>query len=113
MDAFENVQTDLGTSPPPPLSPAPSYTSLWTPMSPVQAHPHRCPVSRHDTAFERAKSVNRVSCKVDASGTRLGGALLQDGHALDFTSSTLSATEVHFMLPLAIEEACTKFYQYL
>ena len=62
VDAFENVQTDLGTLPPP-LSPAPSYTSLWTPMSPVQAHPHRCPVSRHDTAFERAKSVNHVSCK--------------------------------------------------
>ena len=55
--------------------------------------------------------------QVDASDTGLGGALLQDGQPVAFTSSTLSATEVNYAPIekecLAIKVACTKFYQYL
>ena len=55
--------------------------------------------------------------QVDASDTGLGGALLQDGQPVAFTSSTLSATEVNYAPIekecLAIKVACSKFYQYL
>ena len=55
--------------------------------------------------------------QVDVSDTGLGGALLQDGQPVAFTSSTLSATEVNFAPIekecLAIKVTCTKFYQYL
>lgn len=34
--------------------------------------------------------------QVDASDTRLRGALLQEGPAVDFTTSTLSATEINY-----------------
>ena len=55
--------------------------------------------------------------QVDASDTGLGGALLQDGQPVAFTSSTLSATEVNYAPTekecLAIKVACTKFCQYL
>ena len=55
--------------------------------------------------------------QVDASDTGVGGALLQDGQRVAFTSSTLSATEVNYApigkVCLAIKVACTKFYQYL
>ena len=55
--------------------------------------------------------------QVDASDTGLGGALLQDGQPVAFTSSTLSATKVNYAPIekecLAIKVACTKFYQYL
>ena len=86
--------------------------------------------SQHDTAFKTAKSAiaNATTLKffdvnkpcvlqVDASDTGLGGALLQDGQPVAFTSSTLSATEVNYAPIekecLAIKVACTKFYQYL
>ena len=86
--------------------------------------------SQHDKAFKRAKSLiaNAATLKffdvnkpcvlqVDASDTGLGGALLQDGQPVAFTSSTLSATEVNYTPTekecLAIKVACTKFYQYL
>ena len=86
--------------------------------------------SQHDKAFKRAKSLiaNATTLKffdvnkpcvlqVDASDTGLGGALLQDGQPVAFTSSTLSATEVNYAPTgkesLAIKVACTKFYQYL
>ena len=86
--------------------------------------------SQHDKAFKRAKSLiaNATTLKffdvnkpcvlqVDASDTGLGGALLQDGQPVAFTSSTLSATEVKYAPIekecLAIKVACTKFYQYL
>ena len=55
--------------------------------------------------------------QVDASDTGLGGALVQDGQPVAFTSSTLTATEVNYAPTekerLAIKVACTKFYQYL
>ena len=86
--------------------------------------------SQHDKAFKTAKSLiaNATTLKffdvnkpcvlqVDASNTGLGGALLQDGQPVAFTSSTLSATEVNYAPIekecLAIKVACTKFYQYL
>ncbi|XP_068717040.1 uncharacterized protein [Montipora capricornis] len=86
--------------------------------------------SQHDKAFKTAKSLiaNAATLKffdvnkpcvlqVDASDTGLGGALLQDGQPVAFTSSTLSATEVNYAPIekecLAIKVACTKFYQYL
>ena len=86
--------------------------------------------SQHDKAFKTAKSLiaNATTLKffdvnkpcvlqVDASDTGLGGALLQDGQPVAFTSSTLSATEVNYAPiekeSLAIKVACTKFYQYL
>ena len=86
--------------------------------------------SQHDKAFKTAKSLiaNATTLKffdvnkpcvlqVDASDTGLGGALLQDGQPVAFTSSTLSATEVNYAPIekecLAIKVACTKFYQYL
>ena len=86
--------------------------------------------SQHDKAFKTAKSLiaNATTLKffdvkkpcvlqVDASDTGLGGALLQDGQPVAFTSSTLSAAEVNYAPIekecLAIKVACTKFYQYL
>ena len=86
--------------------------------------------SRHDQAFREAKCVmaNATTLKffdvnkpcvlqVDASDTGLGGALLQEGQPVAFTSSTLSATEINYARIekecLAIKVACTKFYQYL
>ena len=86
--------------------------------------------SQHDKGFKTAKSLiaNAATLKffdvnkpcvlqVDASDTGLGGALLQDGQPVAFTSSTLSATEVNYAPIekecLAIKLACTKFYQYL
>ena len=86
--------------------------------------------SQHNKTFKTAKSliVNATTLKffdvnkpsvlqVDASDTGLGGALLQDGQPVAFTSSTLSATEVNYAPTekecLAIKVACTKFYQYL
>ena len=85
--------------------------------------------SQHDKAFKTAKSlianattlkffdVNKLCVlQVDASDTGLGGALLQDGQPVAFTSSTLSATEVNYAPIekecLAIKVACTKFYAY-
>ena len=86
--------------------------------------------SQHDKAFKTAKSLiaNATTLKffdvnkpcvlqVDASDTGLGGALLQDGQPVAFTSSTLSAAEVNYAPIekefLAIKVAGTKFYQYL
>ena len=86
--------------------------------------------SQHDKAFKRTKSfiANAATLKffdvnkpcvlqVDASDTGVGGALLQDGQPVDFTTSTLSATEVNYAAikkeGLAIKVACTKFYHYL
>ena len=86
--------------------------------------------SQHDKAFKDAKAViaNATSLQffdvnkpcvlqVDASDTGLGGALLQEGQPVAFTSSTLSATEINYAPIekecLAIKVACTKFYQYL
>ena len=86
--------------------------------------------SQHDKAFKTAKSLiaNAATLKffdvnkpcvlqVDASDTGLGGALLQDGQPVAFTSSTLSLTEINYAPIekecLAIKVACTKFYQYL
>ena len=86
--------------------------------------------SQHDKAFITAKSLiaNATTLKffdgnkpcvlqVDASDTGLGGALLQDGQPVAFTSSTLSATEINYAPIekecLAIKVACTNFYQYL
>ena len=86
--------------------------------------------SQHDKAFKRVKSLiaNAATLKffnvnkpcvlqVDASDTGLGGALLQDGQPVAFTSSTLSATEVNYAPIekecLAMKVACTKFYHYL
>ena len=55
--------------------------------------------------------------QVDAGDIGLGGALLQEGQPVVFTSSTLSATEINYAPiekeRLAIKEACTKFHQYL
>ena len=55
--------------------------------------------------------------QVDPSDTGLGGALLQEGQPVAFTSFTLSATEINYAPTenecLAIKVACTKFYQYL
>ena len=86
--------------------------------------------SQHDQAFKEAKRViaNATTLRyfdvnkpcvlqVDASDTGLGGALLQEGQPVAFTSSTLSATEINYAPIekecLAIKVACTKFYQYL
>ena len=86
--------------------------------------------SQHDKAFKRTKSfiANAATLKffdvnkpcvlqVDASDTGVGGALLQDGQPVDFTTSTLSATEVNYAAikkeGLAIKVACTKFDHYL
>ena len=86
--------------------------------------------SQHEKAFSAAKSliakattlkffdVNKPCVlQVDASDTGLGGALLQDGQPVAFSSSTLSATEVNYAPIekecLAIKVACTKFFQYL
>ena len=55
--------------------------------------------------------------QVDASDTGLGGALLQDGQRVVFTSSTLSAAVVSYApikkLCLAIKVSCKKLYHYL
>jgi len=55
--------------------------------------------------------------QVHASDTGLGGALLQDGHSVAFTSLTLSAAEVNYApiekVCLAIKVACKKLYHYL
>ena len=81
--------------------------------------------SQHDKAFKTAKSLiaNPMTLKffdankpcvlqVDASDTGLGGALLEDGQPVAFTSSTLSATEINYAPfekeSLAIKVACTK-----
>ena len=86
--------------------------------------------SQHDKNFKTAKSLIVIAAtlklfdvnkpcmlQVDASDTGVGGALLQDGQRVAFTSSTLSATEVNYApiekICLAIKVACTKFYQYL
>ena len=86
--------------------------------------------SQHDKAFSSAKSAiaNATTLKffdvnkpcvlqVDASDSSLGGALLQDGQPVAFTSLTLSSTEVNYAPIdkecLAIKVACMKFYQYL
>ena len=66
--------------------------------------------SQHKKAFSAAKSLiaNATTLKffdvnkpcvlqVDASDTGLGGALLQDGQPVAFTSSALSATEINFL----------------
>ena len=83
--------------------------------------------SQDDKAFSSAKSAiaNATTLKlfdfnkpcvlqVDASDSGLGGALLQDGQPVAFTSSTLSLTEVNYAFIekgyLAIKVACTKFY---
>ena len=86
--------------------------------------------SHHEAAFHMAKQliagattlkffdVNKPCVlQVDVSDSGLGGALLQDGQPVAFTSSTLSATEANYAAIdkecLAIKVACTKFYQYL
>ena len=83
--------------------------------------------SQHDKAFSSAKSAiaNATTLKlfdvnkpcvlqVGASDSGLGGALLQDGQPVAFTSSTLSPTKVNYAPTekecLAIKVACTKFY---
>ena len=116
-----------------------NYLSRFTPnlaevVKPLTELTHGSAVwswsSQHDKAFKTAKSLiaNATTLKffdvnkpcvlqVDASDTGLGGALLQDGQPVAFTSSTLSATEVNYAPIekecLAIKVACTKFYQYL
>ena len=91
-----------------------NYLSRFTPnlaetVKPLAEQTHRNAVwpwsSQHDRAFKTAKSLiaNAATLKffdvnkpcvlqVDASDPGLGGALLQDGQPVTFTSSTLSAT---------------------
>ena len=106
-----------------------NYLSRFTPNLAEIVKP-LTELTQHDKAFKTAKSLiaNATTLKffdvnkpcvlqVDASDTGLGGALLQDGQPVAFTSSTLSATEVNYAPIekecLAIKVACTKFYQYL
>lgn len=84
--------------------------------------------SQHEKNFKTAKSLIVIAAtlklfdvnkpcvlQVDASDTGVGGALLQAGQRVAFTSSTLSATEVNYAPIekecLAIKVACRKFYQ--
>ena len=126
----KGVQWFLGTC---------NYLSCFTPnlaeiVKPLPELTHGNAVwswsSQHDKAFKTAKNLiaNAATLKffdvnkpcvlqVEASDTGLGGALLQDGQPVAFTSSTLSATEVNYAPIekecLAIKVAYTKFYQYL
>ena len=53
MDAFEDVHTGLGTLGPP------LHISMTPDVTPIQAHPHRCPVAKEAKAFDAIRDLEK------------------------------------------------------
>ena len=53
MDAFKDVHTGLGTLGPP------LHISMNPNVTPIQAHPHRCPVAKEEKAFDAIRDLEK------------------------------------------------------
>ena len=53
MDAFKDVHTELGTLGPP------LHISMNPNVTPIQAHPHRCPVAKEEKASDAIRDLEK------------------------------------------------------
>ena len=53
MDAFKDVHTGLGTLGPP------LHISMNPTVTPIQVHPHRCPVAKEEKAFDAIRELEK------------------------------------------------------